>query len=112
MDIHLAECFKDYCNERLKELIDSSYLRIDNLFENDAREEEVIIVCEIFTPFLLFNQLKMYEVTLLSIGNILDIDCVHIIPIEKVHLVRLKRLATITNDPESWRNYLELQYLF
>ncbi|MGF1489394.1 MAG: hypothetical protein ACFBSE_20090 [Prochloraceae cyanobacterium] len=112
MDIHLAECFKDYCNERLKELIDSSYIRIDNLFENDAREEEVIIVCEIFTPFLLFYQLKMYEVTLLSIGNILDIDCVHIIPIQKTHLFCLKQQAEITKDLESSRLYLELQYLF
>jgi len=112
MDIHLVNCFKDYCNERVKELINSCYIRIDNVYTEFEKDEEVIIVCEIFTPFVIFNQLKMYETTLISIGDILDIDCLHIIPIEKVHLVYLEQEALITNNIETWRNYLELQYLF
>ncbi|MDJ0727881.1 MAG: hypothetical protein QNJ38_22495 [Prochloraceae cyanobacterium] len=112
MNVSLVRFFKDYCNGRLKELIDSCYLRIDDRHTVLDLENEFTSICEIYTPLDLAEELNTYQQELTLIGDLLNIEFLYIIPIIEKNLLNLHRQATISNDVETWRTYLELQYLF
>jgi len=114
MNIFFIKCFKEHCDNRLKSLLDDCYLlcRNEKFEELDIYGKSNITICYIYAPINIAKQLKCYEKTLVEIGDVLNIDLVEIFPITANNLAHFRRIAVITSNPEKWRKYLELQYLF
>ena len=112
MNSFLANTFKEHCNERLKELINSCYLLIDYPHKRLRKKSNSISVCEIYTPLNIYQELSFYKEELDLIADILNIEFLYIIPIDTKNLLDLKYKASRENDIEIWRLYLELQCLF
>jgi len=112
MNLLLINCFKNFCDERLKELIDRCYISVKELDFPINQEQEPILVCGIYCPPALSNELFNYQKELEAIGHKLQINRIYVLEVQPVDLNYFREEAKINNDTESWRTYLEMQYIF
>jgi len=116
MNTFLVEHFKtqcdDYCDYQLSKLLDRCYLSIEKQWcKLDLDDELVLTICDIYAPSLIVDRLNNYKPIIITISEALDIDLINIISTTPKILARFRAIAIITNDPEKWKTYLEIQYL-
>lgn len=112
MYLFLVDTFKNICSGRLKELINRCYLFIENSNTRGIEGYNTSLICGIYTPSDITEELLDYQEILQDIGDILKIDWVYLIPIDREELGYLREQAQIKNTSKDWKIYLELQYIF
>ena len=112
MNILLIDGFKKLCNGRLKELIDFCYISVKELDFPKEQPKDAILVCGIYCPPSISQELFAYQEELESIGHKLQIDRIYVLEIEPVDLHYFREEARMNDNTEAWRTYLEMQYLF
>jgi len=112
MNILLINCFKNFCDGRLKELIDLCYISVKELDFPVEEHKDSILVCGVYCPPAISQELFAYQRELESIGHKLQIDRIYVLEIESADLHYFREEARINGSTEAWRTYLEMQYLF
>ena len=112
MNILLRNCFKNFCNGQLKELIDLCYISVKELDFPKQQKQDSMLVCGIYCPPHISQELLAYQAELETIGHKLQINRIYILDIDPVDLHHFREEARINDNIEAWRNYLEMQYLF
>ena len=112
MNNTLINSFKEYCNPKLKSLINSCYILTHSEYKSAKNYPELILICEIYSLATQSQQLVDYKEEILDIADLVGIDIIDIIPIEQIHLATLKQKALETNNPNLFKHYLNLLYLF
>ncbi len=112
MNIVLINSFREFCEGRLAELINSCYLSIEKKDKIGDKYNDSILICKIYTPRNIEKELIVYQEDLIYIGEILNIQYIYVFPLKAKNLLHFKRQAITNNDLESWKKYLEIQYLF
>lgn len=112
MNILLIDGFKKLCNDRLRELIDFCYISVKELDFPRQQQKDAILVCGIYCPPSISQELFAYRKELELIGHKLQIDRIYVLEIEPVDLHHFRQEARMNDNIEAWRIYLEMQYLF
>ena len=112
MNILLRNCFKNSCNGQLKELIDLCYLSLKELHFPQEQDKDSILVCGIYCPPHLTEELFAYQQELETLGSKFQIDRIYILEVETIDLHYFREQAGMNDNVEAWRTYLEMQYLF
>ncbi|MDJ0724668.1 MAG: hypothetical protein QNJ38_06120 [Prochloraceae cyanobacterium] len=111
MNILLVNSFKQACSRKLQDILDRCYVMIE-YSSIKFNNQELGFICGIYTPIDITTELVPYQDRLEEVGKMLNIDWVYVIPIDRTEVGNFLEQARVSNQPEAWKMYLELQYIF